>query len=75
MSVDRCLHNRRVPPCAAANNHLVIQYQPSASYGLQAITDIGFAIEEEAGRGDARATQHWIDELAMYLDRVAPDGG
>ncbi len=45
-----------------------------ASYGFQAITDLGFAIEEEAGRGDVLATRHWIDELSAYLERVVRDG-
>ncbi|MBL0170181.1 MAG: response regulator [Gemmatimonadaceae bacterium] len=45
-----------------------------ASYGFQAITDIGFAIEEEAGRGDVRATRHWVDELSVYLERMERDG-
>jgi PAS domain S-box-containing protein len=43
-----------------------------ASYGFQAIADIGGAIEVEAGRCDADATRHWVDELSLYLDRVAP---
>ena len=42
-----------------------------SSYGFQAISDIGLAIEEEAERGDSRATRHWVRELETYLERVA----
>ncbi len=42
------------------------------SYGFQAITDIGAAIEQEAERLDAVTARHWIDELARYLDKVDP---
>ncbi len=45
-----------------------------ASYGFQAITDIGLAIEEEAGKRDVDATRHWVDELATYLGRVTRNG-
>ena len=44
-----------------------------ASYGFQAITDIGRAIEEEAERGDMPATRHWVDELAAYLARISSE--
>jgi PAS domain S-box-containing protein len=45
-----------------------------SSFGFQAITDLGAAIEEEASRLDAVATRHWIDELSRYLNKVHPAG-
>ena len=44
------------------------------SYGFQAVTEIGAAIEHEANQLDAVAAQHWIDELSRYLDKVDPAG-
>jgi CheY-like chemotaxis protein/HPt (histidine-containing phosphotransfer) domain-containing protein len=41
-----------------------------ASYGFQAITDLGAAIEEEAGNVDASASRHWVDELSVYLRKL-----
>ncbi len=41
-----------------------------ASYGFQAITDIGAAIELEAGKGNADTSQHWVNALSAYLDTV-----
>ncbi len=41
-----------------------------ASYGFQAITDIGEALERVAGSSDADASQKWISELSSYLDGV-----
>jgi PAS domain S-box-containing protein len=40
------------------------------SYGFKAITDIGTAIEHEAGNGDSGASRHWVGELATFLERV-----
>jgi PAS domain S-box-containing protein len=45
-----------------------------ASYGFQAITDLGAAIEQEADHLDTAAMRHWIDELSRYLHKVNPDG-
>ena len=42
-----------------------------AGYGFQAITDIGAAIELEAGKGNADTAQHWVDALSAYLDTVS----
>jgi hypothetical protein len=39
-------------------------------YGFKAITDIGAAIEHEAGNADTDASRHWVGELSTYLDRV-----
>jgi len=44
-----------------------------ASFGFQAITDIGAAIERDAGRADTGSSRRWIGELSMYLDRVESD--
>ena len=41
-----------------------------ASYGFQAITDIGAAIELEAGKGNTDTARHWVDALSAYLDTV-----
>ena len=41
-----------------------------ASFGFQAITDIGAALEQEAGSVDIDASRKWVDELSTYLDRV-----
>jgi PAS domain S-box-containing protein len=41
-----------------------------ATFGFQAITDIGAALEQEAMSADAGATRGWVGELSMYLDRV-----
>ncbi|OFW26589.1 MAG: hypothetical protein A3H97_14615 [Acidobacteria bacterium RIFCSPLOWO2_02_FULL_65_29] len=40
------------------------------SWGFQAITDIGAALEQAAERADAAASRQWVDELSRYLDRV-----
>jgi PAS domain S-box-containing protein len=40
------------------------------SYGLQAITDTGAALERAAGGADADASRKWLGELSGYLDRV-----
>jgi len=41
-----------------------------ASFGFQAITDIGAALEQEAGSADAVASRKWVGELSTYLDGV-----
>jgi len=41
------------------------------SWGFQAITDIGAAVEQAAASADANASRKWVGELARYLDRVA----
>ena len=43
-----------------------------ASYGFQAITDIGAGIEEAARSGDADRLRTWIGELSGYLEHLAP---
>jgi PAS domain S-box-containing protein len=40
------------------------------SWGFQAITDIGAAVEQAAARADANASRKWVAELAGYLARV-----
>jgi HPt (histidine-containing phosphotransfer) domain-containing protein len=40
------------------------------SYGLQAITDIGAALEKAAGSADTDTSRKWVGELSRYLDRV-----
>ena len=40
------------------------------SYGFQAITDIGAALEQAAESADTYASRKWVDELSRYLDRV-----
>jgi len=40
------------------------------SYGFQAITDIGAAVEQAAESGDTDASRKWVGELSRYLDRV-----
>ena len=40
------------------------------SWGFQAITDIGAAVEQAAARADAPAARKWVGELTRYLDRV-----
>jgi HPt (histidine-containing phosphotransfer) domain-containing protein len=40
------------------------------SWGFQAITDIGAAIEQAAQSADNDASRKWVGELARYLDRV-----
>ena len=40
------------------------------SYGFQAITDIGAALEQAAESADTDASRKWVDELSRYLDRV-----
>ena len=45
------------------------------SYGFQAITDIGAALEEAAGSADNDVSRKWVNELSCYLDgidRVGP---
>jgi CheY-like chemotaxis protein len=41
-----------------------------SSYGFQAITDIGAALEQAAERVDNDASRKWVGELSRYLDRV-----
>jgi PAS domain S-box-containing protein len=40
------------------------------SYGFEAITDIGAAIEQAAETADTDASRKWVGELSGYLDRV-----
>jgi len=40
------------------------------SWGFQAITDIGAALEQAAERADTDASRKWVGELSTYLDRV-----
>ena len=40
------------------------------SWGFQAITDIGAALEQAAGSADTDASRRWVGELSRYLDRV-----
>jgi len=40
------------------------------SYGFQAITDIGAALEEAADSADSDASRKWVGELSGYLDSV-----
>jgi CheY-like chemotaxis protein/HPt (histidine-containing phosphotransfer) domain-containing protein len=40
------------------------------SYGFQAITDIGAALEQAAESADTGASRKWVGELSRYLDRV-----
>ena len=40
------------------------------SYGFQAITDIGAALEQAAGSADTDASRKCVGELSRYLDRV-----
>ncbi|MDQ3026551.1 MAG: PAS domain S-box protein [Pseudomonadota bacterium] len=41
-----------------------------ASYGFQAITDIGAALEHAGVTGDFDAARLWLDDLANFLDGV-----
>ena len=40
------------------------------SYGFQAITEIGAALEQVAESADNNASRKWVGELSRYLDRV-----
>jgi response regulator RpfG family c-di-GMP phosphodiesterase len=40
------------------------------SYGFQAITEIGAALEQVAESADTDASRKWVGELSGYLDRV-----
>ena len=40
------------------------------SFGFQAITDIGAALEQAAASADTDASRKWVGELSRYLDRV-----
>ena len=40
------------------------------SYGFQAITDMGAAIQQAAESADSEASRRWVGELTRYLDRV-----
>ena len=40
------------------------------SWGFQAITDIGTALEHAAECGDNDTSRKWVGELSRYLDRV-----
>jgi CheY-like chemotaxis protein/HPt (histidine-containing phosphotransfer) domain-containing protein len=41
-----------------------------SSYGFQAITDFGAALEKTAQGADTAASRKWVGELSAYLDRV-----
>ena len=41
-----------------------------AGFGFQAITDIGAALEQEAGRADTDSSRRWVGELSRYLDLI-----
>lgn len=41
-----------------------------ASYGFQAITDIGAGLEQAAGNANFDASRKWVGELSSYLNRV-----
>jgi len=41
-----------------------------ASFGFQAITDIGAGLEQDACSANAAAVHRWVRELSAYLDRV-----
>ena len=40
------------------------------SFGFEAITDIGAALEQAAESADTDASRKWVGELSSYLDRV-----
>ena len=40
------------------------------SYGFQAITDVGAALEQAVESADPDASRKWVGELSRYLDRV-----
>jgi len=40
------------------------------SWGFQAITDIGAALEQAAESADTDASRKWVGELSRYLERV-----
>ena len=40
------------------------------SWGFQAITDIGAALEHAAESADTDASRKWVGELSRFLDRV-----
>ena len=40
------------------------------SFGFEAITDIGAALEQAAESADTDASRKWVGELSRYLDRV-----
>ncbi len=41
-----------------------------ASFGFQAISEIGAHLERESGARNSSLSRHWVDELAMYLDSI-----
>ena len=41
-----------------------------ASFGFQAITDIGAALQEAGENANTDASRKWVGELSNYLDRV-----
>ena len=41
-----------------------------SSYGFQAITDIGAALEQAAKTADTGTSRKWVGELTRYLDCV-----
>ena len=43
------------------------------SFGFQAITDIGAALEQAAGGADNLASRKLVGDLSSYLDRVDAD--
>ena len=40
------------------------------SWGFQAITDIGAALEQAGESADTAASHKWVGEWSTYLDRV-----
>ena len=40
------------------------------SFGFDAITDIGAALEQAAASADTDTSRKWVGELSSYLDRV-----
>jgi CheY-like chemotaxis protein/HPt (histidine-containing phosphotransfer) domain-containing protein len=44
-----------------------------ASYGFQAITDIGAGLEQAAGSADSDTSRKWVSELSSYLNCVEID--
>lgn len=40
------------------------------SWGFEAITDIGAALEQAARSADTDASRKWVGELSRYVDRV-----
>ena len=55
---------------AAAEERRIAKGKAGGSYGFQAITDIGAALEQAAESADTDASRKWVGELSRYLDRV-----